>query len=134
IVVRPDAASVGALGIMLKNSIRHLPVVLANKLVGIVSNRDFHKAMPMYDGTQGFVQQLEETPVDSIMTKNPQTIGSDSDLLEAAWLMINQRYSALPVVDFGFLVGILTSHDVIRALAHESWDVRKVETPKEEGS
>ncbi len=48
-----------------------------------------------------------------IMTPNPVTIAPDSTVTEAARLMVDHRVGALPVLDGGNLVGIVTEGDLI---------------------
>ena len=95
---------VPALSRMREVGSRHLPVVHDGVLVGIVSSKDFS-------------QRGEQ--VMHIMTPNPHTVRSDSPLDVAASLMAHKRVSCLPVVDDGKLVGIVTTYDMLDALA--SW-------------
>jgi CBS domain-containing protein len=50
------------------------------------------------------------------MIQNPVTTTADTRLLEAAEILLNTKYGALPVVAGGHVVGILTDNDLIRAL------------------
>ncbi|KON27224.1 hypothetical protein AC481_05415 [miscellaneous Crenarchaeota group archaeon SMTZ-80] len=53
-----------------------------------------------------------------LMTAHPISIKQDSDLSEAAKLMVRHRISGLPVVDgSSILVGIITKSDITRAIA-----------------
>jgi acetoin utilization protein AcuB len=45
-------------------------------------------------------------------------IESDRELREAAQLMLYHGFGALPVVDGGLLVGIITGTDLLRAFVH----------------
>jgi CBS domain-containing protein len=52
------------------------------------------------------------------MTYDPIRITKDSDLAEAALIMMRNRISGIPVIDLdNELVGIITKTDIIRALA-----------------
>jgi len=52
-----------------------------------------------------------------LMTKNPSTIRQDTDLAQAAQLIIDRGISSLPVLDESSkVVGLLTKHDIVRAL------------------
>jgi CBS domain-containing protein len=48
-----------------------------------------------------------------IMTKDPLTVARDLTVTEAAKLMVDNRIGALPVLDEGKLVGIVTEGDLI---------------------
>lgn len=49
------------------------------------------------------------------MSLNPKTTSPDTLLVEAAQLMLENNISALPVMDGGKLVGIITESDIFRA-------------------
>jgi CBS domain-containing protein len=52
-----------------------------------------------------------------LMTRDPVTTNQDADLAQAAQLMIRKGISSLPVFDIeSNVVGLLTKHDVVRAL------------------
>jgi CBS domain-containing protein len=52
-----------------------------------------------------------------LMTQNPVTTQGETDLAQAAQIIINKGVSTLPVVDKeSHVVGLLTKHDVVRAL------------------
>lgn len=88
------------------HNIHHLIVVEGGKLAGIISTDDLLKAYQK-DGRK-------LTAVSSIMTANPMTIEQDDNLGLAADIILANRFHALPVVDGLELVGIITSHDLIR--------------------
>ena len=52
-----------------------------------------------------------------LMTPNPVTTQGETDLAQAAQIIINKGLSSLPVIDTeSHVVGLLTKHDVVRAL------------------
>jgi CBS domain-containing protein len=60
---------------------------------------------------------LAKLAVGDVMTKSPITVDPDRDAREAAWLMLEHKIGALPVLKDGRLVGILTETDLLRAFA-----------------
>jgi CBS domain-containing protein len=52
-----------------------------------------------------------------IMTPDPASIARDSDLADAAKLMVKHGVSGLPVTEKEKLVGIITKSDIVRAVA-----------------
>ncbi len=103
--------------------IRHLPVTLEGRLIGLVTHRDLLKAqVSMLAGiSRDESWEINSAiPAESIMTNNVRTIDPDSLAMEAAKLMRDQKIGCLPVIDDGLLVGIVTEADflnlVIKAL------------------
>jgi CBS domain-containing protein len=57
----------------------------------------------------------------NLMSKNPVTVPEGMDLVQTAQLMIEKGVSSLPVLDKGKkVVGLLTKHDIVRALGRSS--------------
>ena len=54
--------------------------------------------------------------IDQVMAKNVITVSSDSTIKEVAKILAKKEFHALPVVDNGILVGIVTSTDLINYL------------------
>jgi CBS domain-containing protein len=53
--------------------------------------------------------------VGAVMTKNVVVVESGREATEAAQVMLDHKIGALPVVDRGHLVGIITETDLLRA-------------------
>jgi CBS domain-containing protein len=96
-----------ATAICRSNGFRHLPVIEAGVLAGFLSDRDLRKAA-------GLSRQAD-TPVDEIMTRDVETISPLASMSDAATIMLQRRFSALPVVSDDEVVGILTMADVLDA-------------------
>jgi acetoin utilization protein AcuB len=118
--VSPDTTVSAAREVMASEVFRHLPVVAAGQLIGIISDRDvaindaaLRAAVRRHD-----VASLvdDDRPVESVMSATPHVIDEDADLTDAARLLVSYRINALPVVDADkMLVGILTSVDCLLA-------------------
>jgi acetoin utilization protein AcuB len=104
LVIGPETPCDKARLIMDQHRIRHLPVVSAGRLVGMVSDRDVRSAAHEPPGAV----------VHRIMTPNPVTVTSQVRIEHAARIMLDARFGSLPVVD-GELVGIVTYTDLLRA-------------------
>ncbi len=94
-------------------NIHHLPVVDGQgQLCGIISKADQMRA----DHLIGLYNQrlYEEVSAFDIMTKQVATIGPDEPLQKAAEAFLSNIFHALPVVDRGQLIGIITTHDLLR--------------------
>ena len=86
--------------------LRHLPVVRAGKPIGLVSHRDYLRALS---------QGNETTLAGQVMTKPVERVSPDTPLSKALRLMLRKKYGCLPVVNGkGRLVGIVTETDATR--------------------
>jgi acetoin utilization protein AcuB len=118
IVVEPEESLMRALEIIRLHGVRRLPVTVGGTLVGLLTEGDLKRAEPstLTDSEAEFNRVMEETSISRIMIQNPVTTTADAPLLEAAEVLLNTKYGALPVVEGGRAVGILTDNDLIRAL------------------
>jgi CBS domain-containing protein/gamma-glutamyl:cysteine ligase YbdK (ATP-grasp superfamily) len=90
--------------LMVWNNIRHVLVEDAdNRLVGLVSQRALVKLVGTYHP-----EQLDgPLPVSEVMQRNPVTVEPETPTVDAIDLMRRNRWSCLPVIKNGQLVGIL---------------------------
>lgn len=118
ITVDLDTPVLEARQIMLSKRIRHLLVTDGQKLAGMVTDRDIRLNLPS-PATSLSVWEinylLARLTVESVMTKALVTVSPGWDPRDAAVLMLDHRIGALPVVDAGQLVGIITETDLLRA-------------------
>jgi CBS domain-containing protein len=119
LTVRPDARAAAAAAIMRARRVRHLPVVAAGRrLVGIVTDRDLRQVVfdPALQARLGrSLTPLGDVRVRDVMTWAVVAVGPGTALQEAARLMHDKRIGAVPVVEGGRLVGLLTETDVLAA-------------------
>jgi CBS domain-containing protein len=90
-----------------------LPVLEGQHLVGIVTERDLTAAL-----AEGADAQV--TPVSDYMTPAPEVLRPDSELADAAHLMLELGIRHLPVVRSGQLIGVLSMRDVLDADVHQA--------------
>ncbi|MCL2470532.1 MAG: CBS domain-containing protein [Propionibacteriaceae bacterium] len=103
---------------MKDHSVRHLPVVTDNRVVGVVSSSDIAKASPSPAtslSTSEVTYLMSKLKVASIMTRDPVTISPDALLEEAAIAMRDHKVEMLPVVENGELVGVITESAILDA-------------------
>ncbi len=103
--------------------IHHIPVVKFTTLVGIISKMDFihftkgHANMPHDEVMEKDL--LEKYKAGDIMTKGIATIESAERLNVAIQIFSENLFHAIPIVDDGQLVGLLTTLDIIKVLVEE---------------
>ena len=121
--VEPGDSVEAAVKLLRRRGIRHLLVMKKGRLLGIVSDRDLKRALDPQQtqkrilGIGGIYFLLEPILVEEIMTPNPVTVGPDTSANHAAWIMVERRFGALPVVKDGKTVGIVTETDLLRYFA-----------------
>lgn len=96
---------------MRKLHTRHLPVLKAGKLVGILTDRDMNLVMGFKDVNP------EAMTVDEAFTPDPYFTTPTTPLNEVVAHMAEKKYGCALVMDNHQLVGIFTEIDAYRALA-----------------
>lgn len=118
LTIKPHDTLKKARELMTKHRVNQLPVVADDKVVGIVTDRDVRDAYPssmrLLRG-KDIEEFADSHVVEEVMTFNVVTIGPAASLREAAGHMRKQRFGALPVVDHGKLVGVITRSDLLDA-------------------
>lgn len=102
--VRPDDDVATVRETLQRRRIRQLPVLAAGRLIGIVTDRD----------VRGDV--APSTTVESVMTPAPATTTPSTPIELAAAEIRRRRIGALPVIEDGALVGIVSESDLLDAL------------------
>ena len=128
ITVKPRDSADHAREVMEKHRINQLPVVVDDRLVGIVTDRDLRDAFPsVFDTAEAFGRRTRTSgvdpatiPVEDVMTPTVLTLAPVSSVADAARLMRRERIGAIPIVDAGRLVGILSRSDVLDAFVDVS--------------
>lgn len=138
VVVGPETTAAEALALCRGNRIRHLPVVEGGRLVGLISDRDLRSATPAL-GDPDRAAALRRIRVVDEMVRDVATAYPEDPIEDAAMAMYERKIGCLPVVDGEDLVGIITSSDVMRALArlvgvHEPGSRLEVTLPDRPGS
>ncbi|MFQ5399881.1 MAG: CBS domain-containing protein [Anaerolineae bacterium] len=122
IVAEPETPMLDAHKLMREKGIRRMPVVKNGKVVGIVTRSDVRKAQPSSATTLNVWEMnylLAKLELKDIMTRDVVTIAPNDTIKKAAELMHDRQIGALPVVEDGRLVGIITESDIFRILV--SW-------------
>jgi len=123
ITAGPDMPVLEARQLMVGRRIRHLLITEGGKLLGIVTDRDIRLSLPS-PATSLSVWEINylvaRMTVASVMTTTVITVDPRRDAREAARLMLYHKIGALPVVDGGTLLGIITETDLLRAFVKAS--------------
>ena len=119
--VGPETSLLKVGKLMKDHHIRRIPVVDENgQVIGIISDRDVRDASPSKATTLDMYEMhylLAELKAKNIMTAKPITVKPTDTVEQAALIMLDNKVGGLPVVDDnGRLVGIISDHDVFKAL------------------
>ena len=94
---------------------RHLPVIEDSRLVGIVSDRDIALAtgwiLSNYRATN---DNSAPDRVSQVMTRDVHSLPAAAEASDAADLILEHRISALPILEEGVVVGLVSTSDLIR--------------------
>ncbi|NRD72876.1 CBS domain-containing protein [Shewanella sp. VB17] len=96
----------------------HLLVVEDNELQGVLSERDFLRALSPNIGNINETERDTDTLLKrahQVMTRNPITIADNKTIKDASQLLVKHGIGSLPVLQQGKLVGIITWKDLLRA-------------------
>ena len=93
-----------------KYGVRHLPVLTAGALVGIVTQRD----LAVIESVKGVDRKT--VLVSDIMNIDVYQVGPDALLSEVAAVMAEKKYGSAVVMKADHAIGIFTTVDACRAL------------------
>jgi CBS domain-containing protein len=112
ITLTPETDIHRAIKLLLKHRISGAPVVDEDgRLIGVLSKKDCFKV--------AFTASYHEQwggPVSEYMTRDPETVDADTDIIEVAEKLLNGPYRRFPVMSRNRLVGQISRCDVLRAL------------------
>ncbi len=120
ITATPDMSISEASSKMKAEKIHRMPVLDEYKhLVGVISEKDILLAAPSPASTLSAYEinyLLSRLKVKNIMSRNPLTITKDTTIEEAVKLMAENDLSCLPVMEGGYLVGIVSKSNLLKIL------------------
>ena len=99
--------------------IHHIPVVVMNKVVGIISQGDILLLEGLIENSfDRFIQdkKLKLDTVDQVMTPDPICADIGSTTKEVLHIMLKCRINAVPIVEGDDIRGLVTSRDLLHIL------------------
>ena len=111
--IPPDALVYEAIKLMADKEVGALLVMEGQRLVGIVSERDYARKVIL----QG--KSSRDTPVREIMTDKVFYVGPDQTVEDCMALMTVHRIRHLPVLDDHQVIGVVSIGDLVKAVISE---------------
>ena len=111
--IAPEGALRDAVASMVENDIGSLVVMDHGRLVGMLTFREVLAAL------HRFGESFWRLKVEDVMLKEPRTVGPDMEVDDLRRNMLDCHARYMPVMDDGTLVGVLSFHDVAKAVLEE---------------
>ena len=111
--VKPDDTVLDTLKLMAEKEIGALLVMEGEKLVGIVTERDYARKV-ILEGKSSRSATVAEVMTDKVLCVNPQ-----QTVDECMALMTDKRARHLPVLDHKQVIGVVSIGDLVKALINE---------------
>lgn len=124
--VTPETTLRQVIEVMKTQNCRQLPVLDQGRLVGIITDRDIRLVMNsplVLHGRWQDEEILDKMTAETCMTPDPMTVSPDTPAYQAATMLSVYKFGALPVVDQGSLVGIITVTDFLNYFAMQRPEV-----------
>ncbi len=102
----------------------YVPVVRYKKVVGMISRIDFlsyyHRLSQSWNDFSLHNKELNKHTVDEVMNETTVVLDSTDPIAVAVEMLRNDGFMALPVVEKDNLIGLITTREVMEALAKEN--------------
>jgi len=118
----PDASVYDALQQMAEKNIGALIVFEGERLVGLISERDYARKIVLKN------KFSRETAVTEIMSRDVVTVAPDKNLEECMEVITEHRVRHLPVVEDDRVLGIISIGDVVKGIIdHKEFIIEQME-------
>lgn len=107
---------------ILKNKhVRHVPVVSGKNVIGMLSSTDIQKIsfINTVDGDEITTGMFDVLTIEQVMSKNLKTMQEDETIYDAAVMLSENDFHAIPILKGEDLVGIVTSTDLLKYLVDQ---------------
>ncbi|MGH8710233.1 MAG: CBS domain-containing protein [Burkholderiales bacterium] len=121
--ISPDATVYDALKLMAEKEVGALLVLEADKLVGIISERDYARKVILHG------KSSKEIHVSDIMTSKIVYVHNSQTVDECMALMTDKRVRHLPVYEGDRLIGVVSIGDLVKeAISEREYIIKQLES------
>ena len=111
--VAPTSTVLEAVELLSEKEVGSLLVMEGEKLVGIVTERDYARKVILEGRSSG------DTPVKDVMTTSVLCLDPDKTIQQCMALMTDKRARHLPVLEHKQVVGVVSIGDLVKAVIAE---------------
>ena len=120
--IDPDAMVFDAVRLMDDYQVGALMVVEKDRLVGVISERDYTRKVVLKN------RSSKTARVREIMTREPVTVSPRTDLEDCMSVMAERRIRHLPVAEQGYVLGVISSTDLLKlAIQQKDYVIEQLE-------
>ena len=120
--VSPDVAIIEALRTMAEKSVGALLVIDNEKLIGMVTERDYARKVALEE------RSSRKSLVREIMSTRVVCVRPDQTVQECMALMSDKRARHLPVLDHKKVVGVISIGDLVKAIiADQQFEIEQLQ-------
>jgi len=105
--ISPDETVFDAIELMAEKNIGALLVIESNRLVGILTERDYTRKVALKG------KSSKQTAVREILTGNPVHVTPDHTIEDCMRLMTEQRVRHLPILEANRILGVVSIGDLV---------------------
>ena len=121
--ISPDASVYDALKLMAEKEVGALLVMEGDKLVGIISERDYARKVILHG------KSSKEIHVSDIMTSKIIYVNTAQTVDECMALMTDKRVRHLPVYEGDRLIGVVSIGDLVKeAISEREYIIKQLES------
>ena len=121
--ISPDDTVYDALKLMAEKNLGALLILDGDRLVGLVSERDYARKVVLKD------KLSKETKVKEIMRTEVFSVTPDMDLDECMELITEKRTRHLPVIENDRVIGVISIGDVVKGIIdHKEFVIGQLES------
>lgn len=106
--ISPDVTVFDAITVMAEKNIGALPVIENNRLVGMISERDYTRLVALKG------KSSKQTPVREIMSRNLTVASPAHTIEECMRLMTEKHVRHLPILEGDRMLGIVSIGDLVK--------------------
>ncbi|MCC6880451.1 MAG: CBS domain-containing protein [Rhodocyclaceae bacterium] len=111
--IAPNKTLADAVAVMTGQDVGSLVVFEGGRMVGMLTFREVLKAVQQGGAAWGGMA------ISGVMVREPMTAGPEMEVDELRRFMVEQHMRYLPVMDGGTLMGVISFHDVAKAVLEE---------------